>query len=195
MRRLGSVERCAFPVGRDPVHYALVACGRVDHAARVHGERPDVLVLRVEESRRGAVAVDLVDFAVRRRPDVEHAVGCHGKRVNLQFGAVEEHRPFAVGAHPIHLALVAGAEVERAVSSGRNRPDKRRRRLVDEVDGRAEHELTAGINRQIVDFALQEIGLRGGLEKLRGRGVQRSSEKRGKQRARRNNPGKVHDGN
>ena len=50
--------------------------------------------------------------------------------------------------------------------AGITRPEKRRRRFVDQLGGGPEHQLPAAVDREILDFALQEVGLGGGLEEF-----------------------------
>src|SRR5262249_21065988 len=99
-----------------------------------------------EERRCRAVAIDFVDLPVGRGSDIERAVGRDSQRMNLKLGGVEEHRPLAVRPDAVDLTLVTGTEEESAVGGSRNRPDERRRGLVDEVDGGAEHELATRID-------------------------------------------------
>ena len=138
VRRLRLVERRALAVRRDLVDDALLAGAREDVALRVDGERPDVLVVRIEEGRRRAVAIDLVDPAVRRRADVEAAVRRRRQRVHFELGASKNSDPLPCGVDAEDLALVAGADEERAIGPRQHRPEKRRRRLVDELGRRAE---------------------------------------------------------
>src|SRR5262249_29204064 len=53
----------------------------------------------------------------------------------------------------------------------------RRGGLVDELGRRTERELAATVDRQILDVALQEIGLCGGLKKFRRRSVERQRKR------------------
>ncbi len=88
-------------------------------------------------------------------------------------------RAFARRIDAVHLAFVSRADEERPVASGHDGPDKRRRRFVDQLDRRPERELAASVDGQVVDLALQEVGLRRGLKEL-GRGrVQDGASERG----------------
>jgi hypothetical protein len=71
---------------------------RVEVALRVRCQRPDGLLFRIEERRRGAVAVDAVDLAVGGTGRVNAAVWCDRNGVNLEFGGIEElARPCPAG--------------------------------------------------------------------------------------------------
>jgi hypothetical protein len=87
--------------------------------------------------------------------------------VGLELGAVEEQRSFALRIDSKDLALVAGADEQRAVGLRDHRPQKRRRRLEHELGGLAERQLAVAVNRQVLDVALEKIGLGRRLEELR----------------------------
>src|SRR4030095_10389552 len=76
-------------------------------------------------------------------------------------------------------SFVAGADEQRAVGLRDHRPQKRRRRLVDELGRRAERQLAAAVDRQVFDVAFEEIVLRRGLEELGRRGVARQRQQEG----------------
>ena len=74
------------------------------------------------------------------------AVGRRRERVRFELGAVEEHRALALRVDAVDLAFVAGADKQRAVGPRHHGPEKRRRRLVDQLGHRAERELA--VNRR-----------------------------------------------
>src|ERR1700704_1994631 len=95
MRGLGLVEDRALAVRRDLVDDALVAGRGEDIARLVYREAPDVLVWRIEQDRRFARGVELVDFPVRRRGGVNTAAGRQRQCVDLELLGVEEHATLA----------------------------------------------------------------------------------------------------
>ena len=153
------VEAFTLAVRRDPVDEALLARTGVDGPVGAHGERPDVLVVGVEEDRRGPVGRNAVDLAVGRRRRVDAAAGRGRERVHLHLGRVERGGQPAVGADPQHLSVVAAADPGAAPRRGQDRPEGRGGRLGDERDGRTERQAPEVVDRQAVDLALEEIGL------------------------------------
>jgi hypothetical protein len=65
------------------------------------------------------------------------------------------------------LPLVPGAEEERAVGSGHQSPDERRGRFVDQLGRWTKQQLSAAVDRQVLDVAFEKVGLCGRLEKFR----------------------------
>ena len=170
MRRIRPAERLAFAVGRNLVHDPLVASTRVDVACAIDCQRPDVLVLGIEEHRALAVAIDIVNAAVRRRADVDTAIRRESQRMHFELSTVEEHRAFALRVDPEHFAFVAGADEQRAIRLSDHRPEERRGGFIHQLRRRSERQLPVTVDREVVDVAFEEIGLRGGLEELRCRG-------------------------
>ena len=156
-RRLGAREHATIRGGRE----ADDVCGRrtIQRAARavrihavnhgggagadpelplaVNGERPDVLLFRIEERPRGARAVDDVDATVGRGRKV-------GSRARHRDG---EHRALVRGGgrffrlsrpEPEEAAVPAGPRPDRAVGAGRQAPDLRWRRRQSGCELRAE---------------------------------------------------------
>src|SRR5665213_4592674 len=144
-----------------------------------------------EEGRRYAVAIDSVDLSVRRRRNVESAVRRGSERVHLELGAAEEERALAVGADAVDLAVISRAEIERAVGRRRDGPDEWRRRFEDQIERGAEQQLAARVDRQVFDFALEEIALRCGLKEFRRRSVSRRGSQGCQQHAREESAGTV----
>ena len=87
--------------------------------------------------------------------------------MHFELRAVEEDRASSLGVDAEDLALVAGADKQRTIAGREQRPEKRRRRLVDELGGGAEDELTVHVDRQVFDVAAEKIGLRLGLKEFR----------------------------
>ncbi len=84
-----------LPLGVHPVHPALSA-GRDQQLTRaIEGQRPDVLLLGIEEGRSLPGRVHGVHLAVGRGPHEEAPVGAHRQRVDLELGGVEEGRSLA----------------------------------------------------------------------------------------------------
>src|SRR5262249_11278025 len=98
--------------------------------------------------------------------------GRQRERVRLELGAVEEQRAFALRVDAEDLALVAGADEQRAVRRGDHRPQERRRSLVDLLGDRTERQLSVGVDREVLDVALEELTLRRCLEELRRGGLE-----------------------
>ena len=121
--------------------------------------------------------VDLVDAAVRRGADVEAAVRRRRERVDFHLGAVEEHRAVAVAIDAHDLAVVAGAEEHRLVRPGEHRPDKRHAGVVHAPHLGPEHQAAVFVDRQVLDVAAEEIGLRRGLPEAGRRAGERSDSR------------------
>ncbi len=184
MRRVRFVEHGAFAVRRDLVDDALVAGAGEEIALRVRDERPDIFFVGAEERRRGAIAIDLVDAAIGGSPDVQAAVRRERERVRFELRAVEEQRALALRVDLEDLAFVAGADEYGPVRLRDHRPQKRRRRFIDQLGGRSERQLAVAVDREILDVAFQEFALSGGLEEFGRRRLQRQRCKRDKESGR-----------
>ncbi len=114
-----------------------------------------------------AVAIDLVDLAVWGGADVQPAVRRGRERVGFELRGVEEEGALALGVDLEHLAFVAGAREQRPVRARDQRPEEGRRRFVHQLGRGPEHELAMAIDREALDIAFQEVGLRRRLEELR----------------------------
>ena len=169
MGRLGLVERLTPSVRTDLVDDTRVASACEDVALRIDRETPDVSIGWIKEHGVCAGLVDLVDLAVRGCGHVDTAAGCRHDRVHLEFLGVKKHGALAVGVDAVDLPFVSAANEDGTVRRARERPEKRRVRFVLRCHCRSERESAVGIDRHILDVALQELGFGGHLPE-RGKG-------------------------
>ena len=90
VRRLRLVERLALAVARDAVDDALLPRGRIDDAGRVDDQRPDVLVIGVEEDGGDPLRIHTVDFPVGRGAYIQAAARRERERMDLELRCIEE---------------------------------------------------------------------------------------------------------
>ena len=109
---------------------------------------------------RRAVRGDLVDAAVGRGRHIQAATRRRRQRMNLELVRIEERGDLAVARNPEDLSFVAGARPQRAVRAGDQRPQEGRRRLGDLRRARSEEHASVAVNREVLDVALEEVGLR-----------------------------------
>src|SRR5262245_10798966 len=167
------VEAGPLAVGRDAIDDAFFTGGGVQEPLAIGRQRPDVALARLEEGGRLPAAIDLVDLSVWRGRHVQAAVRRRRDRVRLELRGVEERRPFALPVDLEDPAFIPGPDKQRPVASRHQRPDKRRRGFVDELGRLAEQQLPSTVDRQVLDVALEKIGLRRGKKELRRRGLGR----------------------
>ena len=86
--------------------------------------------------------------------------------MHFEFRRIEERRALALGIDAEHATVVSGADENRSVRRGCHGPEKRCRRLIHQLCCRAEDKLSVSVDRQVLDFTLEEVGLRGGLEEF-----------------------------
>ena len=170
---LGREKFLAFAFRRNLVDDALVAGRGEDVAGAIHGQRPDVLVVRIEERGGLSPGVDLVDASIGRSADVNCARRRRRQRVHFHLAAVVEHRAFAGAIHANHLAVVTGAEKHRPVGRRERGPYERHTGVVNAGQLGAQRQAAVLVNRQLIDIAAQEIGLGRRLPEAR-RGRQRA---------------------
>src|ERR1041384_6908239 len=85
----------------------------------------------------------------------------------------------ALGIDAERLPFVAAADEQRVVARREHRPEERRGRLVHELRGRTEDQLTVDVDRKILDIALEKCSLRVSLKEFRCRCVERGQRQRG----------------
>jgi hypothetical protein len=83
--------------------------------------------------------------------------------VHFELFAVEEHRRPAVGRDPEHLTFVAAAREQRAVRRRHERPEKRGVRFVERRRGGTECQPAVGVDGEVFDLTLEELGFGGDL--------------------------------
>ena len=182
---LVAIEPGALAVRGDLVDDALVARRGEDVAGRIHRERPDVLVFRIEERLRRAVLRDVIDPPVRRRAHIQPAVRRGGERVHFELGRIEERREFAVLPDLEDLSLVAAAGPQRAIRRSNHGPQERRGGFGDERRRWSEEHPAVVVDGQIGGVPFEEIRLRrdgpegrGGGDQA-GPGTQKGRERKG----------------
>jgi hypothetical protein len=135
----------------------LPSSGRNQQAAlTVEGDRPDVLLVRIEEGRGFARGVDGVDPSIRRGRDVDPAVRTEGHGMDLELGCVVEEGAFA-GLDPEDLPLVPGSGVEHALGTHGQGPDVRGLGVVEEARRGARRTCLFRVHGDALRLAVQEI--------------------------------------
>ena len=82
-------------------------------------------------------------------------------RMDFEFGRVEEDGSGAVRRVSIHAAIVARAGEDRPVRGGGERPEKRRHAVTNGRGRGTEHDPAVLVDRQTLDIAFEQVGLRG----------------------------------
>ena len=99
--------------------------------------------------------------------------------MHFHLAAVEEHLASAAAIDADDFALVPGTQEERFIGPRQDRPYEGHTGIVDGAHLGAEHQPSVLVNREMLDVAAEEIGLRGGLpEAGRGADGQRRDGKR-----------------
>ena len=168
-------QRAGAARGRHLVDLALGAGADVGGAVRRHRDRPDVLVLGIEERRRRAVRRDAIDLAVGRRADQHRSLRPGRNRLQIQLRGVEHDLRRALRREAPQLAVVAGGGPDLAARGG-DPPHGRRADVAEHLQRRRNRHPSVGVDRDGVGVALEEIGLgrddpEAGARRLQRRGA------------------------
>ena len=160
VRRLGGEELRALAVARNPVDGALVAGAGKHVALAIDRERPDVLLVGIEEGRGLALGIHLVDAAVGRGADVEAAAGRRPPARALPSRCCRRTRvPWPLRSTRITLPSLPVPRNTAPSAPASMRPDERHARVVHRRQLRSERQPPVFIDRELIDFAAEKVGL------------------------------------